>query len=386
MRVPFNCPAMVGREIDYMLEAMRALHLSGDGSFAHRCQALLEQELGAFRVLLTTSCSDALEMAALLLGTGPGDEVILPSFTFVSTANAFVLRGTTPRFADIRSDTLNLDENGIERLITERTRAIVVMHYAGVGCEMDAILKIAARHGLAVVEDNAHGLFGRYRGKPLGTWGSLATQSFHETKNFTCGEGGALVLNDPKYAERADILRDKGTNRKQFFEGQVDKYTWVDVGSSFLPSDLLAAFLYAQLEHRHAIQEHRKGIWKHYLDRLTAWARNEGIRLPFVPPHCEHTAHIFYLLLPNGECRRRLMSYMAERGISVVFHYQPLHLSGMGLRLGGAPGQNPVSERVGECLLRLPLFYRMTEEQMEKVVSALLDFHVEQRELMEAQA
>ncbi len=374
MRVPFNLPALVGREVDYVLEAVRNVHISGDGAFTRKCQELLERELGAKRALMTTSCTDALEMAALLLRLREGDEIIVPSFTFVSTVNAFVMHGAKPRFADIRPDTLNLDETVLENLITERTRAIVPVHYGGVGCEMEAILGIAARHGLVVVEDNAHGLFARYKGRHLGTFGALATQSFHETKNFTCGEGGALLINDPQYSDRADILRDKGTNRKTFFEGHVDKYTWIDVGSSFLPSDLLAAFLYAQLEHRDEIQARRRCAWEFYRDGLTAWAREQGIALPVVPDHCEHSSHLFYLVLPSGEDRRVLMEHMKDRGIAVVFHYQALHLSEMGRKLGGARGQCPVTERVADCLIRLPLFHAITRDQQEAVLSALLEY------------
>jgi dTDP-4-amino-4,6-dideoxygalactose transaminase len=360
--------------MDYLLNAVRSGWISGDGEFTRKCQALLEKELGIPRALLTTSCTDALEMAALLLRLEPGDEVIFPSFTFVSTANAFVLHGAVPIFSDVRPDTLNLDENAIEALITPRTRAIVVVHYAGVGCEMNAILSIAERHGIVVIEDNAHGLFGRHKGKLLGTFGALATQSFHETKNFTCGEGGALLINDPQYLERADVLRDKGTNRKRFFEGLVDKYTWVDKGSSFLPSDLLAAFLYAQFEQREQIQAARERAWKFYRDHLSSWAQIEGVGLPVIPAHCEHPWHLFYLRLPPSIRRRDLLQHLAERGIGAVFHYQPLHLSKMGMQFGGAPGQCPVAERAGEDLIRLPLFYGLTGHEQERVVAALHEY------------
>jgi dTDP-4-amino-4,6-dideoxygalactose transaminase len=371
MRVPFNRPQMAGQEMVYLLQAATAGSLSGDGVFTRKCQELLERELGVPQALLTTSCTDALEMAGLLLRIEPGDEVILPSFTFVSTANAFVLLGAVPRFADVRPDTLNLDEHAIEALITPRTKAIVAVHYAGVACEMDAILAIAARHGIAVIEDNAHGLFGRYRGRPLGSLGALATQSFHETKNFTCGEGGALLINDMQYVARAHVLREKGTNRKLFFEGVVDKYTWVDRGSSFLPADLLAAFLYAQLEQREHIQAQRAHAWNFYRTRLASWAESEGIALPYVPTHCDHPSHLFHIRLPHGMSRRALIQYMQERAVDVVFHYQPLHLSKMGSQFGGVPGQCPVSERAGDNLLRLPLFAGITEEQLEWVASTL---------------
>lgn len=287
MNIPFNKPHLTGKEIFYMAEAVSNGHISGDGRFTKQCHSLLEQTLGVPRALLTTSCTHALEMAAILLNIKPGDEVIVPSFTFVSTVNAFVLRGAMPVFCDIRPDTLNLDETLLPGLITDKTRAIVPVHYAGVGCEMDIILRIAADRGIAVVEDNAHGLFGKYRGKLLGTFGCLATQSFHETKNLHCGEGGALLINDPAYIERAEIIREKGTNRSRFFRGEVDKYSWVDVGSSYLPSDLLAAFLLAQLESREDIQAKRKLLWNRYLQGLSGWAAANSVRLPIVPQHCE---------------------------------------------------------------------------------------------------
>ncbi len=282
-KVPFNKAGLAGAELRYMQEAIERGHISGDGPFTRECESILERDLGVARVLLTTSCTHALEMAALLLDFHPGDEVIVPSFTFVSTVNAFVLRGARPVFADVRPDTLNLDESLLERLITPRTKAIVPVHYAGVACEMDEILRISKRHRIPVVEDNAHGLFARYNGKYTGTFGVLATQSFHETKNFTCGEGGALLVNDPELSERALVLREKGTNRNRFFRGQVDKYTWVDIGSSYVPSDLLAAFLKAQLEAREQIQCKRRGVWQYYWHSLEAWAQRRGVRLPSSP-------------------------------------------------------------------------------------------------------
>lgn len=357
-----------------MRQAIAGMHISGDGAFTKKCAALLEQELGSARVLLTTSCTHALEMAALLLEAGPGDEVILPSFTFVSCANAFVLRGARPVFIDVRPDTLNLDESLLEDLITARTRAIVPVHYAGIGCEMGAITEIAGRHGVKIVEDNAHGLFGKYRGRPLGAFGCLAAQSFHETKNFHCGEGGALVINDPLYIERAEILREKGTNRARFFRGQVDKYTWVDVGSSYLPSDLLAAFLYAQLEARESIQCGRQLVWERYYERLRSWAEEHGVGLPSVPAHCEQSYHMFYLVLPSHEVQSALMAHLKERGIWSVFHYQPLHRSEFGRRYGGKKGDCPVTESVSERLLRLPFYNGMTEAEQATVVSAVLQF------------
>jgi dTDP-4-amino-4,6-dideoxygalactose transaminase len=375
--IPFNKPCLVGTEFGYVAEAIKQGKISGDGEYTKRCHAFLEQLLGVPKALLTTSCTHALEMAALLLDIQPGDEVIIPSFTFVSTVNAFVLRGAHPVFADIRPDTLNLDESRLEQLITSRTRAIVPVHYAGVGCEMDAILDIAARHGLAVVEDNAHGLFGKYKGQYLGTFGCLATQSFHETKNFSCGEGGALVVNDPRYIERAEIIREKGTNRSRFFRGQVDKYTWVDVGSSYLPSDILAAFLYAQLEARECIQRKRERVWHYYNDHLGNWARTIGVRLPIIPAHCEQPYHMFYMLLPSLELRQSLITYLQDHGILGVFHYQPLHLSDMGRHFGGQAGDCPVTEDVSDRLLRLPFYNDLTEDEQARVVSVITSFVIQ---------
>ncbi|HOV31627.1 MAG TPA: dTDP-4-amino-4,6-dideoxygalactose transaminase, partial [Anaerolineaceae bacterium] len=298
-KIPFNKPPFLGNEFDYMREAIASGHISGDGGFTKRCNTILEQLIGAPKVLLTTSCTHALEMAALLLDLKPGDEVIFPSFTFVSTVNAFVLRGARPVFADIHPDTLNMDETQLERLVTAKTRAVVPVHYAGVGCEMDVILAFAQEHNLAVVEDNAHGLTGTYKGKPLGSFGCLATQSFHETKNFSCGEGGALVINDPPYIERAEIIREKGTNRSRFFRGMVDKYTWVDIGSSYLPSDMLAAYLCAQLEQWQTIQARRRHIWEKYDAALRDWAIRNGVRQPFIPADRTQSYHMYYLLLPG---------------------------------------------------------------------------------------
>jgi len=374
LSISFNRPSLVGNELEYIHQAFDSQHISGDGIFTKKCSALLEQELGVPRVLLTTSCTHALEMMPILLDFQPGDEVILPSFTFVSTVNAFVLRGATPVFADVRPDTLNLDETALERLITPRTRAIVPVHYAGVGCEMDAILEIASRHNLLVVEDNAHGLFGKYKGTPLGTFGALAAQSFHETKNISCGEGGALLINDPALIERAEIIREKGTNRSRFFRGQVDKYTWVDIGSSYLPSDILAAFLYAQLECRQQIQQRRERIWQYYSRHLSEWAQERGVHLPVVPAHCEQPYHMFYLLLPDLEKRQALIAYLKAQGILAVFHYLPLHLSDMGKRFGGKEGDCPVTESVSDRLLRLPFYNDLTEADQARVVSAITAF------------
>ncbi len=374
--IPFNKAWISGDEYRYMAQAVDQGHISGDGPFTHQCSRILEEWLGAARVLLTTNCTHALEMCALLLDLQPGDEVIIPSFTFVSTVNAFALRGAKPVFADIRPDTLNLDEKLVERLITPRTRAIVPVHYAGIGCEMDAILGIAAQHNLKVVEDNAHGLLGRYKGKLLGTFGSLATQSFHETKNFTCGEGGALVINDPGLIEPAEILREKGTNRSRFFRGQVDKYTWVGLGSSYLPSDVLSAFLLAQLESHERIQARRKLIWDTYLAELSGWANTSGVRLPVVPPDCEPSYHLFYLMLPDLASRQALIEHLKSRRILAVFHYQPLHLSTMGQHYGGKAGDCPMTEQAGDCLLRLPFFNGMTEQEQERVLDGIKSFRL----------
>lgn len=373
--IPFNQPFAVGKEFEYIRQAIKNVHTCGDGPFTKKCHAFLEQTLGVNKALLTTSCTHALEMAALLLNIQPGDEVIVPSFTFVSTVNAFVLRGAYPVFCDIRPDTLNLDENKLEKLITSRTKVIVPVHYAGVGCEMDAIMEIAGRYGVAVVEDNAHGLFGKYKGKYLGTFGCLATQSFHETKNFNCGEGGALLINDPQYVERAEIIREKGTNRSRFYRGQVDKYTWVDLGSSYLPSDMLAAYLYAQLEVHEQIQAKRRQIWEYYHEHLQDWAQEHGIRFPIVPDHCEQAYHMFYLLMPSLEKRQALIAHLKASNIISAFHYLPLHLSQMGRQLGGKEGDCPVTEDVSDRLLRLPFYNDLTEADLARVVAAICEFH-----------
>lgn len=372
--IPFNVPYFSGREIEFIQEAIANWQISGDGPFSKKCHAFLEQALAVSKALLTTSCTHALEMAALLLDIKPGDEVIVPSFTFVSTVNAFVLRGAIPVFIDIRPDTLNLDERQLERLITPRTRAIVIVHYAGVGCEMDVILKLAGQRGIPVVEDNAHGLFGKYRGRYLGTFGGLASLSFHETKNFSCGEGGALLINDARYIERAEIIREKGTDRNRFFRGQVDKYTWVDVGSSYLPSDMLAAFLYAQLQSREVIQSSRERVWNYYHRELQDWATSSGVGLPFVPEHCEQPFHMYYLLLRSLEERQALITHLSNRRVNSVFHYQPLHLSRMGRSFGGKEGDCPVAEAMSDRVLRLPFYNDLTEADQSEVVAAVKEF------------
>jgi len=373
-RIPFNSVSLEGEELECIRLAIEGQHLAGDGLFSRKCHEMLETVLGVRKAFLTTSGTHALEMAALLLDIQPGDEVIVPTFTFVSTANAFMLRGARPVFADIRPDTLNLDERTVERHVTARTKAIVPVHYAGVGCEMDAILEMASRHGAAVVEDNAHGLFGKYRGRFLGSLGCLAAQSFHGTKNITCGEGGALLVNDPRYMLRAEIIREKGTDRSRFFRGEVDKYSWVDLGSSYLPSDILAAFLWAQLSARDKIQSKRRHIWEQYQQHLAEWAGRYGVGLPQVPSHCEHPYHMFYLMLPSEEARQRLIAHLKQRSILSVFHYLPLHLSTVGRRLGGREGDCPVAESVSQRLLRLPLFTALTDDDQANVIEQILEF------------
>jgi dTDP-4-amino-4,6-dideoxygalactose transaminase len=375
LAIPFNRPNLAGPENQYLAEAIAAGPLAGDGPFTKRATALLENLLGAPAALLTTSCTHALDMAALLLDLRPGDEVVVPSFTFCSTANAFALRGAVPVFVDCRPDTLNLDERLLEAAITERTRAIVVVHYAGVGCEMDAIQAIADRHGLPIVEDNAHGLGATYRGRPLGSFGALATQSFHETKNVQCGEGGALIFNDLRYLDRAEIIREKGTNRGQFFRGMVDKYRWMDIGSSYLPSDLLAAFLTAQLEHFAASQRQRMHVWDTYQRELAGWAAQQGAIQPTVPPDREHPAHLYYLLLPDLDTRQGMLKHLAEHGVHATFHYQPLHVAPAGVKFGRTgPEGCPVTEDVADRLLRLPLYGGMTEADIDLVVAAVESF------------
>jgi len=369
--IPFNRVSLEGKEYEYLAEAIALGHLSGDGQFSARCHRLLEETVGVPKAFLTTSCTHALEMSALLLDVRPGDEVIVPSFTFVSTINAFVLRGARPRFIDIRPDTLNLDEKQLERLITNRTKAIVVVHYAGVGCEMESILEIADRHQVPVIEDNAHGLFGRYKDRHLGSFGCLAAQSFHETKNVTCGEGGALLINDPKYIERAEIIREKGTDRSRFFRGQVDKYTWVDIGSSYLPSELLAAFLCAQLEARDNIQAKRRRVWTRYAEELDQWASSNDVRLPIVPGHCEQSYHMFYLLLRSLDHRQHLIEHLRRLGIAAPFHYLPLHLSKAAKQFGGTLGDCPITENVSDRLVRLPFYSNLSDSDQACVIEAV---------------
>lgn len=374
IRIPFNRPSFVGNERKYLELCLAAGHLSGGGSFSRRCSAHLEARLGCSRALLTTSCTDALEMCGLLLDLGPEDEFIVPSFTFTSTANALALRGARPVFADIRPDTLNIDERQLGSLFTSRTRAVVAVHYAGVACAMDEICLLAHERGVTVIEDNAHGIFGRYKGRLLGTIGALATLSFHETKSVSCGEGGALLVNDPAHIERAEIILEKGTNRRQFFRGQADKYTWIELGSSFVLADLLASILLAQLEAEAEICARREAIWLRYQRSLSNWASANNVGQPTIPPECDSSYHLYHLILPNGGARDRLLEHLKALGILGVFHYQALNASPMGQRLGGHIGQCPVSEDVSQRLVRLPMFFSLADEEQEQVIDAVTRF------------
>ena len=370
MRIPFNKPFMTGRELQYISEAHASGHLSGDGQFTRRCHAWLQQQTGTERALLTHSCTGALEMAALLGGIGPGDEVIMPSYTFVSTANAFVLRGATPVFVDIREDTLNLDETTVEAAITERTRAIVPVHYAGVGCEMDAIMGVAKRHGLLVIEDAAQALLSTYKGKPLGAIGDIGTLSFHETKNIISGEGGAILLNNERFCEQAEVIREKGTNRRAFFRGEVDKYSWVDIGSSYLPSELIAAYLWAQMEDAGIITSRRLGIWNTYHQGLAPLEAEGLLRRPVIPDNCDHNAHMYYILLPSLAQRTELIDRLKSKSIHAVFHYVPLHGAPMGREACRTAGELTNTERLAERLLRLP-FWLGVEDHQEEIIGEI---------------
>ncbi len=369
--IPFNWPYMTGKELYYIAEAHFGGRLAGDGPFTRRCHGWLEALTGARRALLTHSCTAALEMAALLLDIEPGDEVLMPSFTFVSTANAFVLRGARPVFVDIRADTLNLDERLLADAIGPRTRAIVPVHYAGVSCEMDAIMALASKHGLSVVEDAAQGIMATYRGRPLGGIGHLGAFSFHETKNIISGEGGALLVNDESLIERAEVIREKGTDRSRFFRGQVDKYTWCDLGSSFLPGELTAAFLWAQTEEARLITDTRVAAWDRYHAMLELLEDEGLLRRPIVPEHCGHNAHLYYVLLPSLEDRDAVIQSMRAVGISAVFHYVPLHSSDAGRRFGRAHGELAITDSASQHLLRLPMWMGIAEAQQQRVVDAL---------------
>jgi dTDP-4-amino-4,6-dideoxygalactose transaminase len=370
-RIPFNRPYATGNELAYLTEAQRQGHLSGDGSFTHRCHQWIEQRTGCVKALLTQSCTSALDLAALLLKLEVGDEVIMPSFTFVSTANAFVLRGAVPVFVDIREDTLNLDEKLIEAAITPRTRAIVPVHYAGVSCEMDTIAAIAARHDLAIVEDAAQGVMAGYKGRPLGAIGDIGCFSFHETKNIISGEGGSLLVNDPGLVQTAEIMREKGTDRGRFFRGEVDKYTWQDVGSSFLPSEITAAFLWAQLEQAERITADRIAIWRRYHEMLAPLEQRGVLRRPVIPPGCQHNGHIYYILLETADERRRVLAELNRKGINAVFHYVPLHSSPAGMRFGRSAGDLAMTTSQAERLVRLPMWLGLSESQQQRVCDAL---------------
>lgn len=369
--IPFNKPYMTGRELEYIGQAHANGHLAGDGEFTKKCNAWLEARTGTHKALLTHSCTAALEMAAILADIQPGDEVIMPSYTFVSTANAFVLRGGVPVFVDIRADTLNIDETKIEAAITHRTKAIVPVHYAGVACEMDVIMSIALKHNLLVIEDAAQGVMSTFRGRPLGSIGHMGAYSFHETKNIISGEGGALLVNDEHFAERAEIIREKGTNRSQFFRGQVDKYTWGDIGSSFLPGEVIAAFLWAQMEQADLITSRRLDVWDTYHHALSALEEQGKLRRPVLPPGCQHNAHMYYVLLDSLETRTRVISVLKQQGINAVFHYVPLHRSPAGGKYSRIHGDLKNTEDLSDRLLRLPVWVGMNE--VEKVAATLAD-------------
>lgn len=373
--IPFNKPCYTGNEDKYVLQAMQSLHISGDGPFSKRCQTWFEQKLRCKRALLTPSCTHALEMSALLIDIKPGDEIIMPSYTFVSTANAFVLRGAKIVFVDVRPDTMNIDEKKIEAAITEKTKAIVVVHYAGVSCEMDTIMAIAKKYNLFVIEDAAQGMMSSYKGRPLGTIGHIGAYSFHETKNYTsAGEGGLLIINDEKFVDRAEIIREKGTNRSLFFRGMVDKYTWVDIGSSYLMNDVSAAYLWGQIEKAEEINENRMISWKSYYKSLKILEEEGLIELPVIPNECIHNAHMFYIKVKDLETRNRLISFLKENGILAVFHYIPLHSSPAGKKFGRFVGNDIYTTKESERLLRLPMYYGLKEEDIFKVVSTIFRF------------
>ena len=375
MRIPFNRPYIVGKELTYISEAVSNGHISGDGPFTKKCQVLMEKKFSAPKVLLTHSCTAALEIAAILINIQPGDEIILPSFTFVSTANAFVLRGAKLVFVDIRNDTLNIDETLIESHITKKTKAIVAVHYAGVACEMDTIMEIGSRHQIHVIEDAAQGVNATYKGKFLGTLGHLGCFSFHETKNFISGEGGALVINDNNLLERAEIIREKGTNRSKFLNGETDKYTWVDIGSSYLPSEIIAAFLYAQLEEADTITSKRKKIFQTYFQGLYGLAESGKIRLPHTPSNIDGNAHMFYCIVKSSLERTKLIQFLKTKNIMAFFHYIPLHSSPMGKKYGYQNGVLPMTENLATRVLRLPCYYEMTMDDCKSVITSIHEFY-----------
>jgi len=375
-KIPFNRPCYTGNEDKYVLDAMRSIHISGNGPYTKKCERWFEERLKCKRALLTSSCTHSLELAALLIDICPGDEVIMPSYTFVSTANAFVLRGAKIIFVDIRPDTMNIDENLIEHAITEKTKAICVVHYAGVGCEMESIMKIAEKYNIHVIEDAAQGVMAEYKGKPLGTIGTLGCYSFHESKNLTsAGEGGLLIINDERFVERAEIIREKGTNREKFFRGLVDKYTWVDIGSSYLMNDISAAYLYGQLEKAEEITEYRIRAWWRYYEGLKELKEKGIIELPYIPSHCKFNGHMFYIKVKDMNERNKLLDYLKQNGIAAVFHYVPLHRSPAGLKYGRFCGEDRFTTKESERLIRLPLFYNIKDEEIDYVVNAIYKFY-----------
>lgn len=373
--INFNVPPFVGKEMEYMRQAVEDQKICGDGAFTMKCSQWIEEKTGTAKCLLTTSCTHALEMAALLADIQPGDEVIMPSYTFVSTADAFVLRGAKVVFVDIRPDTMNIDENLIEAAVTDRTKAIAVVHYAGVGCEMDKIMEIAGRYGLLVVEDAAQGMMASYKGKPLGTIGDFGCFSFHETKNYSMGEGGALLIRDVGHIERAEIFREKGTNRSKYFRGQVDKYRWMDFGSSYLPSDMNAAYLYAQLEVADEINDIRLSRWKSYYEKLLPLAESGRIELPFIPEGCVHNGHMFYIKAGDLEERTALIDFLKKNGILAVFHYVPLHTAPAGMKFGSFHGEDRYTTKESDRILRLPMFYKLTEEEVGYISGKVKEFY-----------
>ena len=374
IQIPFNKPYIIGKELYYIAQAVLSGKISGDGEFTKRCSSLLEKRYAANKILLTTSCSAALDMSAILSGIEKDDEVIMPSYTFTSTANSFYSRGAKIIFIDIREDNLNIDERSIEDFITVKTKAIIPVHYGGVSCEMDTIINLAKKYNLLVIEDAAQGMESKYNGKYLGTIGDIGCFSFHETKNFTCGEGGAILINNSQFIERAEIIREKGTNRSKFFRGEVEKYTWVDIGSSFLPSEVLTAFLYAQLENANIIIKKRLNSWNYYYSAFEELEKKGLLRRPIIPANCKHNGHLFYILLKNEKSRNDLISYLKQKGILAVFHYLPLHLSPIGLKLGYSKGMLPKTEDLASRLLRLPLFYSITEKEQDYIINNIYEY------------
>ena len=372
--IPFNKPHIIGKELDYISQAVLSEKISGDGIFSDKCNLFMKNRYNLKKVLLTNSCSAALDMSSLLIDIKPGNEVILPSYTFVSTANSFLIRGAKLKFVDIRKDTLNIDENKIEEAVTSSTKAIVAVHYAGVSCEMNKIIEIAKKNKLFVIEDAAHGIESKYNGKYLGTIGDIGCYSFHETKNITCGEGGAIIINNDKFIERAEIIREKGTNRSKFFRGEIDKYTWIDIGSSYLLSEILSAFLYAQFENIEIITKKRLYDWQYYYDDLADLEKKGFIKRPTIVDDCIHNGHLFYILLNDNKIRDSLIKYLWDKGISAIFHYLPLHLSPMGKKMGYKRGQFPITEDFSSRLIRLPLFYSISRVEQDMVLNNLKSF------------